>query len=401
MKLIIVSNYYYPETGAAPNRITNLAEGLAEMGNEIEVICPLPNYPQGKIFENYEGKFHQKELLNKIKIHRYWIYPSVSGNPALRVISMFSFALSLWAFAINRKKIHGSNWIIIQNSPLLVSFSAIILFKKLFRKKIVLNISDLWPLSALDLGVVKKGRFYGFLEWIERFNYENSALILGQSEEILDHVNQIISRPNFLYRNIQRNSPALENKNNCRPGEIAIVYAGLLGVAQGVFKIIEKINFREIGVELDIYGQGNEKEKIVEFLAKNTDRGVTYKGSVSKKELDKILPRYQASIVPLVNRIKGAVPSKIFELTQLHIPILFCGGGEGAKLVEHYQVGITSPPGNYEALKNAIITLKSLSDEEYLALKNNCQKAASEVFNFDKQISELVKKLRCENIDEK
>lgn len=391
MKLIIISNYYYPETGAAPNRITNLAEGLAEMGNEVDVICPLSNYPEGKIFENYKRRFQQKELLNKVKIHRYWIYPSVSKNPVSRVFSMISFALTLWSFSLNIKRINSAQWIIIQNSPLIVSFSAIILFKKLFRKKVALNISDLWPLSALELGAVKKNKFYGFLECIERFNYQNSTLILGQSKEIIDHVNQIVLKPSFLYRNIQRNIPTLKNENNFNPEKITIIYAGLLGVAQGLFKIIEKINFKEIRVELDIYGHGSERERIIEFLSKNPDRGVYYKGSVSKKELENIFPQYHASIVPLANRIKGAVPSKIFELIQLNIPILFCGGGEGAEIVEKYKVGIATPPGDYEALKTAILSLKSLSDEDYLSLKKNCKKMSSSVLNFDKQILELAR----------
>ena len=60
MKLLIISNYYNPEIGAAPSRISMLAEGLSELGNEVNIVCPLPNYPFGKIFDGYKNKFFFK-----------------------------------------------------------------------------------------------------------------------------------------------------------------------------------------------------------------------------------------------------------------------------------------------------------------------------------------------------
>ena len=56
MKILIVSFYYSPELGAAPSRITNMAEGLKSQGAEVDVLTSLPNYPQGQIFEGYRGR---------------------------------------------------------------------------------------------------------------------------------------------------------------------------------------------------------------------------------------------------------------------------------------------------------------------------------------------------------
>ena len=36
MKILIVSFYYSPELGAAPSRITNMAEGLKSQGAEVD-----------------------------------------------------------------------------------------------------------------------------------------------------------------------------------------------------------------------------------------------------------------------------------------------------------------------------------------------------------------------------
>lgn len=396
MNFIIISNYYYPETGAAPNRITNLAEGLAERGNVIDVICPLPNYPEARILDGYKNKFCYHEERNRVKIHRYWIYPSASKNRILRILSMFSFSFSLWFYAIQRKKILLNDWIIVQHSPLLVSFSAIVLFKNVYRRRIALNVSDIWPLTALELNAIKKGRFYRFLEWIEKFNYTHSDVIIGQSEEILEHVEAISNKRGFLYRNIQPNSYVPADSNYTVNEQFKIVYAGLLGVAQGVFNIINEIDFSELGVQFDIYGHGNEKDKIVNFIHDHPYRNVAYKGSLGRNELISVLPQYHAAIVPLVKRIRGAVPSKIFELMQMQIPVFFCGGGEGAKIVEKYKVGLTSPPGDHNALKESIVVLKNMTEVEYKSIKNNCVSAAKEQFNFNQQLDRLMHALSNE-----
>ena len=50
MKILIVAERYWPEVGAAPSRLANMAEGLKENGCDVEVLTGLPNYPKGKIF---------------------------------------------------------------------------------------------------------------------------------------------------------------------------------------------------------------------------------------------------------------------------------------------------------------------------------------------------------------
>lgn len=112
MKILIVSFYYSPELGAAPSRITNMAEGLKSQGAEVDVLTCLPNYPQGQIFEGYRGRLSKKEKINGINVYRYWTYATVSKNPFKRAVSMMSFATMLWLFAFKIKKIQGYDRVI-------------------------------------------------------------------------------------------------------------------------------------------------------------------------------------------------------------------------------------------------------------------------------------------------
>lgn len=389
MNVLIFTNYFPPELGAASNRIFDLAKGLKEAGHNIDVVAPLPNYPNGEIFDGYKGSFKTTEKVNQMKIHRFWVYATVSKNFVARLLGMLSFAFSFWSglFYFFRMK---PDIILIQHSPLLVSFSAMILTKFMPGCKRVLNVSDLWPLTALELGIIQRGMIYNLLEKIEHYNYRNSDIIIGQSNEILQHIESKSDKPLFLYRNISPEYSADNIQLNKYPdGHSKIIYAGLLGVPQGIYSICKKINFNRAGVEFHIYGGGNEESKIRHFVREYPNKNIFYHGSVTKKELHAILPEFDASIVPLVEEIFGAVPSKIYELISFGVPILFCGGGEGAKIIEENKVGFTSVPGDYEELEKNIFAFKDLKKKEYRVLLNNCIKMTSYKLDYASQIERL------------
>jgi glycosyltransferase involved in cell wall biosynthesis len=390
MKITIISNYFTPEIGAAPKRISDLALGLSKSGHDIEVICPLPNYPQGEIFQGYRGSFFRKESWNSIIVRRYWISPSVSKNPILRSWSMFSFAVNLF-FEIPHLIRRTPDFIIVQNSPLFVSFVAIIISKIFVKSKIVLNISDLWPSSAVELHVIKNGsKMHSLLLRIEKFNYKYCHAVMGQSQEILDHVSQYVVKQNFLYRNLSYSNPP-EPIESYPTGAHKIIYAGLLGVAQGLFDILKNIDLEKLNVELHVYGDGNERIIIEEYLFKNPHKKIAYKGVISHSEMMKILPSYLAALVPLKTRIRGAVPSKIFELATAGVPILFSGGGEGERIVNDFSLGLTSDPDDYPGLQNNINKLITMQPEKYLEIKKACIYWSKASFNFDHQMRNLNK----------
>ena len=389
MKLLIVSNYLFPETGAAAYRITQMAKALGQQ-HDVTVLAPLPNYPTGSIFKEYKDRFFLREQLEGFKARRYWTYNTISKSPIKRLVSMVSFGFTM-LFEIRNWLRRPPEIVIVQNSPLLVSCFAIFYLKLFTKAKIVLNVSDLWPLSALELGAIQKGAFYSFLERLERYNYRSSKLILGQSQEIIHYVKtKEPDQKYFLYRNI----PVIPQKSVVRNRyrdrtPLKLVYAGLLGVAQGVFEICQQVNFKELKVELHIYGKGNELEQIQNYIKTNSDSNVHYHGSFDAQTIREKLRTYDFAIVPLKNRIYGAVPSKIFELTLLQVPMLFCGGGEGAEIVEKEGIGLTSDPGNFEQLADNIIKARELSKDEYEKLVYKCAMLAGEKYDFHDQIKRL------------
>ena len=390
MNVLIVSFYYPPEMGAAPSRISNMAEGLLAEGSDVDVLTCLPNYPKGRIFDGYRHRFSKRETLNGINVFRYWTYATVSKNAVARLLGMLVFAIDIWVFGLKFRRIRCYDHVIIQSPPLPIACSAILLFRCLYHKSTVLNVSDLWPTSAVELGAVKEGSSnYKVLKWMENFVYKKARAYQGQSQEIVDHIEQFgYHKPHFLYRNLQPvdNGELPDSADTITDRKpLRLVYAGLLGVAQDILGLVKTVNFKALGVELHIYGGGNQAEDIEEYV-KNHDCGVTCHGYKTKEEINQMLGSYHASIVPLAVTIKGAVPSKIFDLLPHGTPIIFCGGGEGEAIVRDYRLGLVSPPGDYKNLTENICLLKNMSDDDYRQLRSNCLRAAKGEFSFYEQM---------------
>ncbi|MEO8932835.1 MAG: glycosyltransferase family 4 protein [Xanthomarina sp.] len=380
--ILIITSYFPPEMGAASNRMLHLAMGLQTLNYKVSVITPMPNYPTGKIFPEYKGKFKHVSIENKLIIYRLWIYASNSKNKFLRLFAMFSYSFSLiWFFMWNKIP----ETVIVQSPPLIVAFTNMF-FLRSKKRKLILNVSDLWPIAGLELGAFKKNLSYSLLEKIERFNYRNADLVMGQSQEIIIHIKELYPNTRTsLYRNFPNFDPPKMVEKPISKGKIKLVYAGLLGMAQGIYKLCENLDYSKL--EFHIYGSGAEQSKIEEFINKNEELPIIYHGEVTREKLHTELLKYDITVIPLLNRIYGSVPSKIFEYARLGLPMLYFGGGEGETLVKTHNLGWTAEAGNYQALNKVIETI----DREKLTLENNVRirYSALEQFDFKKQLKTL------------
>lgn len=387
--ILIISNYYPPEKGAAANRIEQLALKLDQNGYNVSVISPLPNYPKGELFPEYKGRFSVIEKIQNITLKRLWIYPSNSSNIFKRIVSTLSFSTTLFFYLLFAKI---PKKVIVQSPPLLLSFTAVLALG-LRRKKIILNVSDLWPTAAIELGVLKKNSIsHKFLLFIERFIYRKANHIFGQSNEIIDHIHSIFPEKKcFLYRNYPDHfiENRLEEKQNLNE-PIKLFYAGLLGVAQGVFELIQELDLKNLNIELHIFGDGAEKNQILNFLEKNQNEKIIFHGMLERNVLHEALQNLDIALVPLKTRIYGSVPSKIFEYSALGFPVLYFGGGEGENIVEENKLGWVVPVEDFKNLNDTLKQISEFGKKEIQIMKNTIFIHAKSHFSLDEQMKKLI-----------
>ena len=389
MNIALLTQYYKPEMGAPQNRLYEMVSGLKNRGHDMCVVTAMPNYPTGAIFKDYKKKFSLCEKVDGIEVKRYWLYASNAKKTLPRIWNMFSFSLtSLCCLRYLRKK--KTNILIVESPPLTLCITAYIL-ARLSGAKLVTNISDLWPLSAKELGAVSEKSFvYRFLERVEKFVYRKSDLCMGQSAQIVDYIKQKGGKNVFLFRNGVDPSrfASVSHKPKKENAPIRIVYAGLLGFAQGIYSLCKNIDFKKLNVEFHIYGAGGEQTLLEEYLSTHPDCGIFFHGKVGRDDIPNVLAEADATLIPLTKPIFGAVPSKIYESMAAGVPILFSGGGEGEEIIKKYDLGWCAKAGDYATISDNIRMLV-LQPETLAQKRENCHFCALNIFNRPKQIEAL------------
>ncbi|MDO9374450.1 MAG: glycosyltransferase family 4 protein, partial [Ferruginibacter sp.] len=263
MKVLILTQYFPPETGAPQNRLHSLAGYIADLGAEVSILTAMPNYPQMEIKEGYKGKWFKKEADGKLTIYRSWIFVAKGKGVLLRLCNYFSFVFT--SLIIGLIKIKRHDIIICESPPLFLGLSALVL-KWIMRSKLVFNVSDLWPESAEKLGIVTNKALLGVSYKLEEILYKNSSLVSGQTQGIIANIMQrfpgvnTVWLPNgidFNQYDVSANGDTFRTNYGVTAEDFVLMYAGIVGHAQGLDVILEAAEILKTNQEIKFFIVGD------------------------------------------------------------------------------------------------------------------------------------------------
>ena len=153
--------------------------------------------------------------------------------------------------------------------------------------------------------------------------------------------------------------------------------------------ICKRVNFKELDVEFHIYGSGMEESEIMDYININKDCNIIFHGRMDADKIKNEMLVYDVGLVMLITTIYGAVPSKIFELMQLKIPILFSGTGEGAEIVKSEKIGLCSDPNDCISLIKNIYIFKNMDSNSYNKLSKKCYNSHLTNYNLELELNKL------------
>lgn len=367
MRILILTQYYPPETGAPQNRLSGLARELKAVGHEVSVLTAMPNYPAMEVHPNYRGKWFFKEEIEGIAVFRSWIYVSKSRSIVSRLMNYFSFTFSS---ILTSSRIHGEMDVVMcESPPLFLGISGWWISKRK-KAKLVFNVSDLWPESAEKLGVITNRFFLDMATRLEEFLYRKSFMVTGQTQGIVKNIKARFPEktvhwlPNGVDDSIFNAVPD-QNKRAAlgfSEDDFLVLYAGIIGLAQGLDIILDtaaKVP-PELKIKFLLLGEGPEKERLVLRKKNEKSDNVIFIDLVSREEVPSIVQAIDAAVIPLkkMDLFLGAIPSKIFENLALKKPIVLAVDGEARQLfIEEGKCGIYCEPENADAMTQAVIHL--------------------------------------------
>jgi glycosyltransferase involved in cell wall biosynthesis len=267
MKILVISQYFWPENF----RVNELVDFLQKKQHKVTVLTGVPNYPQGKIYQEYKLNKNKFNRYNSIEIIRSPIIPRGSNYFSL-FLNYFSFIVSCTItgiFTLRKKKF--DRIFFFATSPIFSAIPAIIIGKI---KKIPISIwvLDLWPETLYQYKIFR----ISFIDRILRFFiskvlkqfdviFVQSPLFVKKIRKLLFH-NKIIFLPAWYEKNYLQKNYLKKKKKVMR-----IVFAGNLGDAQNLIPLIKKINQlkQNIPIKFFFIGDGRVKKSLKQYLLNN------------------------------------------------------------------------------------------------------------------------------------
>ncbi len=330
MKILIIADVYPPEISSAAHLMKELAGGLANRGHDVSVVTTQPRYYLKEGMEKREFPLVKQE--GSVKVVRVATLPLHKVNFIIRGVSQL--LLPFLFFTKVKKHVKNIDVVIVYSPPLTLGLVGKMV-KRRFGAKFILNLQDIFPKNAVDLGVLRNTVLIKFFEWIERKVYRVADVVTFHSEGgrkfLIEHKDvpekKIVTIPNWIdphpYQNIEKAIPFREQYG--LEGKFIFLFAGIMGPAQGLdflINVAREVSDMENVVFL-LVGGGTEKEKLRKLVNTYKITNVVFKPFVSGDEYPSLVRCANVGVVCLSAENKTPfIPGKFLGYMAAGKPIL-------------------------------------------------------------------------------
>jgi glycosyltransferase involved in cell wall biosynthesis len=257
--------------------------------------------------------------------------------------------------------------------PIFQAVSAALL-SRVKRKPFLLEVRDLWPYFAVEVGVLTNPLLIRMSEWLERWLYRRADQVVVNSPGFREHVlkggaRQVEVVPNgvdtAMFKDLSTGHPLREAFHLGQ--EFVLLYAGAHGMSNDLDTVLEAAELlrQERGIKFVLLGDGKEKPALQARARAMALDNLYFAPPVPKQQIPLWLADSDAGLAILrgIEAYKTTYPNKVFDYMAAGRPILLAIDGVIREVVETAGAGIYVPPGNPAALSRAVLSLAQDSEQ--------------------------------------
>ncbi|MFW6130129.1 MAG: glycosyltransferase family 4 protein [Atribacterota bacterium] len=363
---LLITDYFPPENGSASILFYELAKEMVNKGSCVKVVTGFPSYniKPKDLDRKYRNGMFLNENMDGIDVYRIKKLNLPRNINIFRGIDQF---ITAFLFLLRGLFVNNYDCILVYSPPLPLGITGYIL-KVLKNKKFILNVQDLFPKSAIDLGALNNSFLIDIFKLIEKFVYLKSDFITVHSKGNKKYIDDFIKQrtpvsvvPNWV--NIDEITPGPKENVFSRKynldGKFVVSFAGIFGDSQDLDIIVDTAKYfkNKKDIEFLMVGEGKEKQRLLYRKNREDIANLKILPMQPKQVYPHVLNSSDVGLVTLKDSVKSpVVPSKLIGIMSSGIPVAgaFPMHGDAPELINRAGAGICVQSGDRKGLINAI-----------------------------------------------
>jgi lipopolysaccharide/colanic/teichoic acid biosynthesis glycosyltransferase len=394
--LLLHQAFASPSEGGG-TRHYELGKRLVDRGHAFTVVASDLSYLSGEQVVARRGLFTEQNI-SGLQVLRAYAYPALHRSFIWRVFSFLTFVCSSLLTGLSVGQVD----LVMGTSPPIFQALSACVIAFLRRRPFLLEIRDLWPEFAIDMGVLRNPLLIWISRLVERYLYARASHIVVNSPAYRGYLLALDVAP--LKISLIPNGvdpamfdPALSGKavrdKWGLAGKFVVLYAGAIGMANDLATVLNAAERLSVCTDIVflLVGDGKERGQLEAQVRQRDLRNVIFTGTVGKNEVAKMMAAADACLAILKNipMFRTTYPNKVFDYMAAGRPTLLAIDGVIREVVEACQGGIYIPPGDECALADAVLRLRA-APAEARGMGERARAYVIEHFHRDRQGAQFV-----------
>lgn len=393
-RIALIADAYPPLRSSGAVQLRDLSLEIARQGHLPTVMVPSPGLDKPYVIEDYKG----------VEVIRLRAPATKDIGYARRAIGEFLLSFVMLK-NLRRSPLNDVRWDgVVWYSPTIFLGPIAGVLKRKSGCRSYLIIRDIFPEWAVDMGLLRRGLVYRAFKTVEAYQYSVADVIGVQTPANLAYFDAWAKRPGRRVEVLQNWLAPAEN-TGCSislattplAGKTVFVYAGNMGVAQGVdimLALASRLRTRN-DVGFLFVGRGTDVERLrMEAKAQRLDN-VIFRDEIEPEEIPGLYAQCHVGLVALDPRHKTHnIPGKFLSYMQSGLPVLACinSGNDLEALINNEGVGRVCADRSLDTLQRlAEELLVSIKDRSLIA--ERCRALSARLFSPSAIVRQIVSAL--------